>query len=379
MQELRAEVGRAVLAVVLWWTLPVAALGQEPADPPPDMLAKQRLNAVARAYKQLGAYADHGRLELVYSEGGVQRELKLPVPLRFIRSERMVWDATVTGVMADAEAVSHLNPQYACTPIIPLTAEDYLKPADPPVELRKRWMRGEADPDQLRLLGLGGPTVLEILATLMTHGDATNVIVRESRQVRSWPHQFHHEDGNWWVVEIQPKRQEPLVNIWIDPETDLVRWINIPLHPGEAEVGGLEGATLQWASWAIETDPDKVRQALEASSSRLLAQSTDMPPAFRASPPILVYLPPAEAAPPLPPWAISRAPVAQSKASPPSAPSTPEVPPQASGKPTDAIPYIAVSLIRAQGTPQTALTDGVKPSKPWWRALMCYLYRKDCN
>jgi len=70
-------------------------------DPVDGAPAQARLEAVAQACQKLNAYADEGVLKLSYQKGATALTISADVPLRFLRSERMVWGTAVTGMAAD--------------------------------------------------------------------------------------------------------------------------------------------------------------------------------------------------------------------------------------------------------------------------------------
>ncbi len=352
-----------------------------------ESLPEIRLRAVAEAYQKLAAYSDHGRLHLIYNQLGAPGDLTLPVPLSFVRSESLAWDAMVTGLFADRESVTLVNPQLACPPFTALVASDFLGRVEPPVPIRNRWKVALADAHQAKLLGLGGPTLLVILETLMTRRDAAVVLRQQSRQMRSWPYQFLHEGRRWWVVEIRLLAQEPPINVWIDPDTNLVEWISMPLRPANGEDGTVGDATLQWESRRIDIDVDRVREALGTMTRRLRAGTQNFPQL--PAPPVAVPAPvpvPGEAVPPAPkPGVIPQAP---SKVYPASTgvvpPATGDIPATALRDPAGALPYVAVSLV-VQPTPQTPGPMFYQPSQPGrslidrlLEFIICRIRPQDC-
>jgi hypothetical protein len=385
------------MAVVLWTTLGLRAPGQHQAAPPQEPLAEMRLRKVAEAYQGLTAYSDQGTLQLTHMRNGQELVLNLAVPLRFVRSESLAWTSSVTSVFADRNSATRVNPDLACQPFTVLAALDFVGVVEPPVPTLDRWTVTPADPEKAQLLGLGGPSLLAALETLMTRPDAAREIRRKSRQLRSWDMQFVHEGHRYWVVEIQPLDQYPPVTVWIDPGTNLVRLLSIPLPPAEDEDASVGMATLQWESVRIATDPAQVRVAIAAANQRLRSTTREFPQL--AAPPVAVPSPavPGEPLPPMPkPGVIASrpgavAPVAPGKAYPvsPSAvprqfdgvpPAAVEVPPTSLRNPAGGVPYIMVSWIQPRATGQ-APGPGFYPApsgRSLFQKILCRLRPQDC-
>jgi hypothetical protein len=378
------------MAVMLWMSLGSGAFAQiQLTAPQPESLPETRLRQVAEAYQKLTAYSDHGKLQLSYTQSGATGYIKLPVPLSFVRSESLAWDANVTGLLADAGSVTLVNPQLACSPFTTLVASDFLGLVNP-APVQNRWTAAPVDMDYAQLLGLGGPTLLEVLETLMTRADAAGVIRQRSKLLRSWPQQFLHEGRTWWVVEIQPLRKQPSIFVWIEPGTSLVRWMNMPLRPAAGEAGGVGGATLQWMSGSIDVDLVRVREAVAATRQRLLSASQEAPPV--PAPPVAVPppVPPGEAVPPgdvahIPGGGVPQAP---SKTAPPAAGLVPpgsgetppfigELPPTALQDPAGALPYVAVSLIIQVPTGQ--MPPALTPQNSLFRIIICRIFPQSCQ
>src|SRR5271157_2114210 len=123
--------GQVAVASLFWVLTGVVVAAQEPTRASGESAAEGRLNEVAAAYQKLVAYADQGELVLSYRQGDTPRSIRLAVPLRYVRSERMLWDAMFTGIAADREWVTVVNPNLTL-PFDGLVATDFLGRPEPP-------------------------------------------------------------------------------------------------------------------------------------------------------------------------------------------------------------------------------------------------------
>ncbi len=274
-------------AALMWMALGSGVDAQVPVAAPQSSAGETRLKEVAAAYRKIDAYADQGLLKLTYSQRGVPHEVTARVPLRFVRSERMVWDATVTGMAVDKERLTLVN-QNTSQPFSPLIASDFVGPV--PVETQPaialRSLAKPPDPEQMAIVQVGGPQLLVYLATLMTAPDAPTRIAQQSSWIRTYQSVFN--DRLWRVVDIQPRGQAPLgveagdqgppVGIWIDPDTNLVQWMVMELERDAEEKDDVGDIRLWWSSGAIVTSADRVRLETEATTKQLLDRSRDLLP-----------------------------------------------------------------------------------------------------
>ena len=172
--------------------------------------ARARLTEVATAYQKLDAYADHGALELTFVKAGATRAVRAGVALGFIRSERMVWDATVTGMAADGKRVTIVNENTA-QPFNPFVATGFLNALEIQPVAKFKWTARPPDPDQVGAIGDGRAYPVEDPGDVVSR--THKLIEQQSRWVRTWPKtNTHFANGrHWWVVQIQPYSQAPSI------------------------------------------------------------------------------------------------------------------------------------------------------------------------
>jgi hypothetical protein len=384
------QVRRGSIAVLLWTALGSGVSAQVPAAPPMETLPMMRLRRVADAYQRLAAYSDHGHLDLTYTHGGVAGTLALPVPLTFVRSESMAWDAPVTGLLANQTSVTLVNPQFTCSPFTALMASDFLGPPDPSARVFSRWTKQPPTFEQTQVFCMAGPTLLEILETLMTRADAARIILSRSRLIRLFRSEPLHDNRAWWVVEIAPLQQEPSCYVWINPVTELVGWITMPTDPVSGEDGSVGDAKLEWQSGAIETDLELVRDTLATKRRQVWSETVDKIEPRPATPPAVLpdAVRPAPAPGPITsvPGGI---PTAPGKRYPGSAsgvspglgllvPSANDMPRASLGDPAETLPLVAVSLIFQYGSPQSAGPNYSVTRRSLLEILYCRFRPQDC-
>ena len=365
-----------VWAIGLFCVFSGNAAAQPPSgSPPQSATAEARLRAVADAYQKLTAYADRGELVLAYRQGNTPQSIRDEVPLRYVRSERVLWDATVTSIAADRAGVTVVNADLT-SPFTAFVARDFLGRPQPPPPTRVTVTPQPPDEILTQLLQLAGPTLLETLATLMSSPDAASLIRTRFSSLQDEPDRML--DGRpAWVVVMQPRVQAAPVAIWIDPATKLVRRVDmiLPRDP-TARDDDLGDATLSWSSGSIVTDPDKVMAELEVATRDRLAQTVERSAPVLAwrNPPV-----PSKSLPPVPsktlpiPSPVPPAPQAPAKAAPVS------VVPNSRDDRGGGLPVIAVSLLIVQPSGQTAAPNYVTRRGSLFRIFYCRLYPQDCG
>ena len=363
-----------VLAAGLILGLSRMAAAQGPETAARSTAADGKLKEVAAAYQKLSAYADRGELVLTYHLNGKETSFRLPVPLRFVRSEGMFWDATETGIAADRTQVTFVRPaQPANLPSIPpfffYVGAEFLGRTDALLRFQTRLRLGTADPERYQLLVMGGPRLLEVLATLMLYADGARRITAIYESV--WDEPDRVIDGNpAQVVVMQRLRDEPPFRAFIDPGTKLLRRLEMPLPKGDDEKGDdLGDATLSWSSGDVVTERDRVKQELEPAKRAFLARTVDaLPPiAPQAPPPVVTSnsLPPVPSKV-MPSPQVEPAPQAPAKAAPGSM-----LNPGLLNDPDGAVPLVAMSLLFVQGSQQTPVPNELVSSDSILHRLLC--------
>ncbi|WP_165250459.1 hypothetical protein [Paludisphaera soli] len=352
----------AALTLVLAWNPPATA--EEPS-------AEARLGEVVAAYRGLAAYADRGAVTLDYRRGGEPATLGVEVPLRFVRSDRMLWDAKgVTAIAAGPGGKTAVNP-FLASPFSPFVADGFLGRRDPGPIAEMRTTPTPPDVRQVELLQLAGPILLETLATLMVEPEALERVRDRSQGLRCEPDR--DLDGRpAWIVAMQPMVQAPVVRIWIDPESKLIRRMDmtLPKEPSEPEDDPLGDAVAAWSSGPVATDRDAVLAELDAATADLLARTAPVEPFPPPTPPV-----PTKALPgaPFPVAPSKSAPAAQAPVAPSKAAPTGFAP-----APGEAAPMVAVSLLVVAPAPQAAPAF-VSSQSSMFRRLYCRIYPQNCR
>ncbi len=368
---------RAKTACFVWFIFTVAvgtpSLHAAEDGPTPE----QRLNAVSAAYRGLEAYGDQGELVMNYSRAAARHTIRVPVPLWYVRAERIVWDATVTGVVADKERVTVVN-NALTSPFYAFIAEEFLGNPQPPPLTRSVSTVRPPDEQLAQLLQLAGPTLLEVLATLVCERHGVERLRERSKSVVAEPDQIL--DGRRaQVVVLQPRNQAPPIRLWIDPATTLLRRMefSLPRQTGHDATEAIEGddlgdASIIWTAGLIVTDREQVSSGMDIAERNRLAQTMDTSvPVYGRTP---VPPVPSKALPPVPSKSLPTPPIAPSKTAPTAQPSFPPLPELiAETSAADAasrLHLVAVSFIFVQPSGQSAAPVYVQTPSSLFQKLL---------
>ncbi len=215
------------------------------ADPQPaanDPKAQQLLEDVAQAYQNLGAYSDHGEFVLAATLDGKFESDKLPVKISFERPNKLRLEAGEVQVACDGKTMTTLVAPF----------KKYSTQPAPKAITFETFRQGPVG--SILFGGPSGPCMHIVLNLLAGSGVAKTVAPFGGVLVL---------DGNRELDGVSCKAlridqtQGPDIRLVIDPQTKLLRAVDMVFDPKELAEKGIQGkVTIDrygWAPGAIAT------------------------------------------------------------------------------------------------------------------------------
>jgi thiol-disulfide isomerase/thioredoxin len=237
--------GRAVVPV-LFGLLCVASVSR--ADGPDttkhDPAARERLAEVARAYKGLNAYEDHGSFVMAMKHDGQAIRQTMTMPVKFVRPNKLVVDTDQVRLHCDGTLLT--------TSVVPLKKYSV---AQAPKLPRLETFRDNAMGAILFSSPSGLP--MSVLLNLLFREDAVPVLLEGSAGLKAEPDR-EIDGGPAQAVLIEQSRG-PDLRLLIDPKTKLLKGIELVVREqGREEAKSQSQVTdlsFTWTSGAVSTEP----------------------------------------------------------------------------------------------------------------------------
>jgi thiol-disulfide isomerase/thioredoxin len=222
-----------------------AVAAAKPADPK----AKALLADVAKAYKGLNSYTDHGQFVMAMTIGGKSQKQTLPLKLTFVRPNKMDFDAGPVRLVSDGQTM--------ITTVIPLKRYTSV-PA--PGEINFETFR--QGPTGAVLFGGPSGTPMFILLNLLTSPDPAAALGQLGGSLQLAPEDPKAAPGAQALLIDQ--QEGPDIRLELDPATKLLSRIEFQIDPKTLAKNAPAGQTISieqfgWTSGAVNTQVAKDR------------------------------------------------------------------------------------------------------------------------
>jgi thiol-disulfide isomerase/thioredoxin len=214
-------------------------LADEPKAAANDAKAQQLLAEVARAYGQLKAYSDQGEFVLAATVGGKSQTVRSPLKISIERPNKLRLDAGEVQVASDGTTMT--------TSVVPL--KKYAAEAAPKALAFETFRQGP-----LGSILFGGPSAptMYILLNMLVGDDPARAVAGLGGKPVLDPD--GKVDGNTCKALRLDQPQGPDIRLMIDPETKLLRAIDLVFDPKElAEKGLQEKVSIERFGWSAGT------------------------------------------------------------------------------------------------------------------------------
>jgi thiol-disulfide isomerase/thioredoxin len=235
---------RALLTTLAWGGLVFLGLaGRTLADDPKaaanDPKAQQLLADVAGAYARLTAYSDQGEFVLAATVGGKSQTVRSPMKLSLERPNKLRLDAGEVQVVSDGTTMT--------TSVAPL--KKYAAAPAPKTLAYETFRQGPLG--SILFGGPSAPTMYILLNMLFGDDPARAVAGLGGKPVLDPDGKV---DGTTCKALRLDQPQGPDIRLMIDPETRLLRAIDLVFDPAElAEKGLKEKVSIERFGWAAGT------------------------------------------------------------------------------------------------------------------------------
>ncbi|MBV8076119.1 MAG: TlpA family protein disulfide reductase [Planctomycetaceae bacterium] len=232
----RSLLGGLACALALAGGVALMTLAADPRPATPDPQARRLLDEVAKAYRGLSAYADHGEFKMALSINGKAQKQSSPIRLTLARPNKMDLDAGPVRMVSDGTTLT-----TAIAPFKKYTAS----PAPKTITLDTL----REGPLGAALFGgpLGGPMIA--LVNLLTADDAAKAILSEfDGTLKSEP--------NALLID---RAEGPDYRLRVDPATKLLTAIDLVIDPKDLEKNTAPGQKiaieqLGWSAGSVSTE-----------------------------------------------------------------------------------------------------------------------------
>jgi thiol-disulfide isomerase/thioredoxin len=214
-------------------------LADEPKAAENDPKAQQLLADVARAYAQLRAYSDQGEFVLAATVGGKSETVRSPMKVSIERPNKLRLDAGEVQVVSDGTTLT--------TAVAPL--KKYAAAPAPRTLAFETFRQGP-----LGSILFGGPSApaMYILLNMLVGDDPSGRVAALGGKPVLDPD--GKVDGTTCKALRLDQPQGPDIRLMIDPETKLLRAIDLVFDPKElAEKGLQEKVSIDRFGWAAGT------------------------------------------------------------------------------------------------------------------------------
>lgn len=234
----------AALACGLSMTLSLAP--QAPAaDPKPaehDPKARQLLDDVAKAYRDLDAYSDQGEFVLAATVNGKSEKIRSPMKLNLVRPDKLRIDAGEVLVVSDGKTLT--------TSVVPL--KKYTIDPAPKTLTFETFRQGP-----LGSILFGGPSAppMFILLNLLVGTDPAKTIGELGGTLTIGADR--EAGGTNCKALVIDQEKGPDIRMLVDPETRLLKGVDLVFDPKDLAEKGLQGKVsidrLGWTAGTIAT------------------------------------------------------------------------------------------------------------------------------
>jgi thiol-disulfide isomerase/thioredoxin len=197
-----------------------------------DPKARAAFDEVAKAYKALTAYSDHGKFTIATSIGGRSAKREIPLALTFVRPNKLDFEGDVVRVLCDGKIFT--------TSVIPL--KSYTTAAAPEKIVFETFREGP-----LGAVLFGGLTAppMYILAKLLTDADPASAMAQLGT-LQLAPADPNAKDAKPAVpsILVDLPDEQPDLLLSIDPATKLLTAIDFKVKPKPAAKGEPPGQAL---------------------------------------------------------------------------------------------------------------------------------------